>query len=90
MKEAYDLSDGRLVIAAKLLRSRAAALQLSFSPWELSFVDGVLSTYRLSPQLSWRQRRALRLLVDRLTGELQHRQEFDKELQQALDQASSK
>ncbi len=63
-REIYELDDRQLVIAMALCGDRAAKLELPLTPWEQSFIRGVVERYKTSPDISWRQRRTMREIID--------------------------
>lgn len=86
-REIYDLDDRRLVTAMALIESRAAALELPLTPWELGFARGIVERYKMSPRVSWKQRREMRRILEKTAEALEHRAAFTSELRAALLQA---
>jgi hypothetical protein len=60
---AYDLDDGELVRAVKIILDRKPE---ALNDWEREFAAGIDRSYVRSGGLSWKQRKAARIMVDRV------------------------
>jgi len=83
-KEAvHALSDHELVASAHVIVCKHVELKLPLTRWEQQFCAGVTEAYKLTPLVSWMQRKCLREIVLKIGVVLQLRAEADAALRKA-------
>lgn len=83
-----ELSDTKLAASCLVLCKRAERLKLQLTKWEASAIPEIAEVQRLAGSLSWKQRRALRLFLERITQILTQRAWF-AELERTFEDAAS-
>jgi len=75
-----DMTDLDLVAGAALVLEKADALELSLTQWEREFCTGVRDAFRARATISWRQRKSLRQILDKVRRVLSTRDDLAKRI----------